>query len=239
MVTVVPAGESDRERARTARRAARVLLVEDHASYREALAHVVGREPDLCVVAQAGSLAAAREALLAAGPSGVDVALVDLGLPDGDGAGAIRELREASPRCRVLVLSASVDPVRQARAVEAGASCVLHKAAGLKEIVEAVKALGEGRDPLRTETGELLRTTSAARESHRAARRAVESLTEREREVLRALAEGLDNAEIAARLDMTIHTERTHMVHIFNKLGAHSRLQALVSAVRTGAVRIS
>ena len=115
---------------------------------------------------------------------------------------------------------------------------VMHKTAGLTVIIEAVRSLGEGEPRVSHETYEILRTASRSSRWNRRARREVESFAQREREILQALAEGLENEEIARKLDMTIRTVRAHMVHIFNKLGAHSRLEALVSAVRCGAVEI-
>jgi len=108
----------------------RILLVDDHASTREPLAFMLEQEPDLTVVAQAGSVAEARRTLREAGAS-VDVAVVDLGLPGGSGEELIPVLRAAYPRAVALVLAYCSDRERLARAVEAGASGVLHKSAPL------------------------------------------------------------------------------------------------------------
>jgi DNA-binding NarL/FixJ family response regulator len=209
----------------------RVLLVEDHASFREALAYVLGGEPGFTVTAQAGSLEDARVAIRDA-----DVALVDLGLPDGAGAEVIRELRRANRRCRLMVLSASLDEFELLHAVEAGAVGVLHKSSGVTEIAGAIGRLVRGEDPMPEETRTKLRLVGSTKE--RETRRDAERLTPRERKVLGALGQGLDNDEIARRLGMTLRTERAHMVHILAKLGAHSRLEALVRAARCGAVEI-
>jgi len=213
----------------------RVLLLEDHASFRQALALIIEREPDFSVVAQAGSLAEARALL----PQDVDVAVVDLSLPDGEGRTVITALHRASPRTRVLVLTASLDPVQRAQAVEAGAAGVLHKAAALDEIVSAVRRLGAGEWLFAPhELVEMLRFVSRHRDQQHEATLLLQQLTPREREVLQALATGLDSKEIAERLYITVETERTHMVNILSKLGVHSRLQALVFALRHGAVAI-
>jgi DNA-binding NarL/FixJ family response regulator len=138
-----------------------------------------------------------------------------------------------------LVLSASLEPGRFARAVEAGASGVLHKSTPIKDIVEAVQLLRSGEALLSpAEVVEMLRLVGRERQEELAARQAVEKLTPREKEVLEALAEGLESKEIAERLNVTVETERTHMVNILHKLGVHSRLQALVFAARYGVVRI-
>ena len=213
----------------------RVLLLEDHASFRQALASIIEREPDVTVVAQAGSLAEARALL----PQDVDVAVVDLGLPDGEGHAVITALLRVSPRARILVLTASIDPVQRAQAVEAGAAGVLHKSAALGEIVAAIRRLGAGEWLFAPhELVEMLRFVSRHREQQREATLLLQQLTPREREVLQALAAGLDSKEIAERLYITVETERTHMVNILSKLGVHSRLQALVFALRHGAVAI-
>ena len=216
----------------------RILLVEDHASFRQALAFMFEREPEFAVVGQAGTLAEARRFLN--GSAGeTDVAVCDLALPDGDGFDLIEELATNGGGVITLVLSASLEPARFARAVEAGASGVLHKAAAIGDIVEAVKRLRAGEALLSPdEVIEMLRMVSRQRQEQLEAQRAIDRLTRREREVLQALAEGLDSKDIAEKLHITVETERTHMVNILNKLGVHSRLQALVFAARNGIVEI-
>ncbi|HKH12433.1 MAG TPA: response regulator transcription factor [Rubrobacter sp.] len=216
----------------------RILLVEDHASFRQALAFMFEREPEFAVVGQAGSLAEAREFLNGSG-DGMDVAVCDLALPDGDGFDLIEELASRDGKVITLVLSASLEPARFARAVEAGASGVLHKAAAIGDIVEAVKRLRAGEALLSPdEVIGMLRMVSRQRQEELEAQRAIDRLTRREREVMQALAEGLDSKDIAGKLHITVETERTHMVNILNKLGVHSRLQALVFAARNGLVEI-
>ena len=215
----------------------RILLVEDHASFRQALAFMFEREGEFVVVGQAGSLAEAR-AFLRKVPDGVDVAVVDLALPDGDGFGLIEDL-SSRPGMMTLVLSASLEPARFAWAVEAGASGVLHKSAAIGEIVDAVRRLKSGEALLSpAEVIEMLRMVSRRRKEEYEARRAIEKLTPRERQVLQALGEGLDSRDIAEKLHITVETERTHMVNILGKLDVHSRLQALVFAARHGLVEI-
>jgi DNA-binding NarL/FixJ family response regulator len=216
----------------------RILLVEDHVSFRQALAFMFEREEGFTVVGQAGSLAEAR--LFLNGSAGVtDVAVCDLALPDGDGFDLIEELAVNDGKVITLVLSASLEPARFARAVEAGASGVLHKAAAIGDIVEAVKRLRAGEALLSPdEVIEMLRMVSRQRHEELEAQKAIDRLTRREREVLQALGEGLDSKDIAEKLHITVETERTHMVNILNKLDVHSRLQALVFAARNGLVEI-
>src|SRR5918993_17294 len=177
----------------------RILLVEDHASFRQTLAYVFDQQPDFRVVAQSGTLDGTRG--LMDRSEAADLGVIDLSLPDGEGTELIAELREANPEFAALVLTASLDRTEYARAVEAGAAGVLHKSADVDDILDAARRLGEGVP-------------------------------------LISLAEGLSNKEIAAKLHMSVDTERTHMMNILNKLGVHSRIQALLFAARHGLVEI-
>ena len=213
----------------------RVLLVDDHAAFREPLAFMLDREPEFEVVAQAGSLSEARRVL-----ENIDLAVVDLSLPDGNGTELVGELRAANPHGMVLILTASAKREAYARAVEAGAAGVLNKSASITSVIEAARRLAAGEAVLSTnEITELIRLAGSQREQDRETRRAIESLTLREREVLQLLAEGLSDKEIAERLYVGSGTVRTHVVNIFAKLGVHSRLQALVFAARNGLVDIA
>jgi DNA-binding NarL/FixJ family response regulator len=215
-----------------------ILLVDDHASFRQTLAFVFDQQPDIEVVAQAGSLAEARRALegLETEP---DLGVIDLSLPDGEGTELIKNLREANEDFAALLLTASLDRTDHARAVEAGAAGVVHKSADVDEVLDATRRISEGETLLSPgELVEMLRIASQDREEEREARANIEQLTRREREVLQALSEGLSNKQIAQRLHMSVDTERTHMMNILSKLGVHSRLQALLFAARHGLVEI-
>ena len=218
----------------------RVLLVDDHASVRQPLAILLEREPDITVVAQAGTLAEARASLA---ETAVDVALVDLGLPDGDGMDFVTDLRCGNPDGTILVLTAETDRRRLARAVEAGASGVLNKAAALEEILSAVRRLAIGEPLLEAhqlrELLELMRLAGRDRDQSRDADVALGRLTDREQDVLRALAKGLSDKEIAERLSISDKTVRSHVSSILAKLGVESRLQALIFALRHGAIEIN
>jgi two-component system, NarL family, response regulator DevR len=114
----------------------RVLLVEDHAAFNEALTTLLNMEPDLEVVGRAGSLAEARAA---AAREEVDVAVVDAFLPDGNGVELVRELRRADSRVSIMILTGRVDPELHALAFEAGADEVCVKAAGIEETIKAIR----------------------------------------------------------------------------------------------------
>lgn len=212
----------------------RVLLVEDHVVVRELFAAAFDREPDFEVVAQAGSLAEARGSL-----EGVDVAVLDFRLPDGQGTEIIAELRANNPHGAALVLTANQDLGTYARAVRAGASGVFHKSIKLGEVMDAVRRVVAGEALLsQKESVELLRIADREHAKGHEARACFERLTSRERDALRALSEGMNDKEIAARLGVGVGTARAHVAGILTKFGAHSRLQALVFAASHGFVKI-
>jgi DNA-binding NarL/FixJ family response regulator len=216
----------------------RIVVVDDHDTFRDPLAFMLEREPGLTVVARPRSLSEGRRAMEDAGLA-VDVALVDLNLPDGSGADLIKELRDARPRATALVLSATADRKHLAGAIEAGAAGVLHKSTLMRDLVEAVRRLAAGEQLLsQEEVIEALRYLTRVRESNREAQLAIDRLTPREREVLQALAEGSSDKEIAQQLHVGVGTVHTHVANILSKLEVSSRLQALVFAVRHGVVTI-
>ncbi len=216
----------------------RVLLVDDHAALREPLAFMVEREQDMTVVAEAGSLAEARRAI-SKSSGDIDVAVVDLKLPDGSGMDLVGELREANPDAITLILSAENQQEHLPRAVEAGAAGMLHKSVRIQEIIKAVRRLHAGGQLIPPhELVNMLRLASEQRERDDKTRAVIEKLTRREKEVLQALAYGLNDREIAERLHVSDRTVRTHMVNILAKLKLDSRLQALVFAVRHGLAKI-
>ena len=159
----------------------RVLLIDDHASFRQPLAFMLEREPDITVVGQAGTVAEARGLL-----HGVDIAIIDLALPDGNGMQLIKELHGASPQSQALVLTGRGAPVEFARAVEAGAAGVLQKSVGIGDIVDAVRRLHAGQALLSPqETIAMLRLPARQRERDREALAAARRLTS-----LRVAADG-------------------------------------------------
>jgi DNA-binding NarL/FixJ family response regulator len=214
----------------------RVMLIDDHASTRQPLAILLDHEDDLTVVAQAASLAEARAALPGIM---VDVAVVDLDLPDSDGVELIKHLRAANPDAMTMVLTGSLDRRRLARAVEAGASGVIHKTALLADIISGIRRLHGGESLLSPrEALDLLRLIGMQRDQDDANRLVINRLTVREREVLQALADGLSDREIAGRFNVSTKTVRAHMANLLAKLNVDSRLQALIFAVRHGVVEI-
>jgi DNA-binding NarL/FixJ family response regulator len=216
----------------------RIMVVDDHDTFRDPLAFMLEREPELTVVARPRSLSEARTVLENAEPA-VDVAIVDLNLPDGSGTDLIKDLRGSRPHAKALVLSAISEQRYLAEAIEAGAAGVMHKSTPMSDLVEAVRRLAAGEQLLsQQEVIEALRFIGRERESHREAQALSDKLTPREREVLQALAEGLSDKEIAQRLHVGVGTVHSHVANILSKLEVSSRLQALVFAVRHGLVTI-
>jgi DNA-binding NarL/FixJ family response regulator len=127
----------------------RLVLVDDHVTFRKPLALILMREPDLLVVAQAGSVIEARK-MLAGILGSIDVALIDLQLPDGDGVEVLRDVGVIHPRARILVLTAVIDPAHHARAIDAGAAGIISKAAQPAEIVACIR---QGRADCLVESG--------------------------------------------------------------------------------------
>lgn len=216
----------------------RLMLVDDHASSREPLAFMLDHEEDMTVVAKAGSVAEAREAL-GRNDLDLDIAILDLGLPDGFGTELVGAVHASNPRAVVLVLTSFSDKRVVAQAIEAGAAGVMHKSSDLEGITSAVRKLHAGEQIVSArEVSEAVRLAAAARREKAEGQLALQKLTPREREVLQALAEGLTDREIAERLYLGTGTVRTHINNILGKLGVRSKLQALVFAVRHGAVEM-
>ena len=215
----------------------RILLVDNHPSFRQALARLLEYELAPEAIIQGGSVAEARRVLREVGP--LDVALLDRQLSDGSGTDLIRHVHAASPDARVLLLTADADRLEVARAVELGAHGVLFKTAAVDEIVAAIRRVCAGERLLAPEEViELLQLVGRQRDEEREVQQVLARLTPREREILQALAAGLGDRELADQLHMSVRTARTHMTNILAKLGVESRLQALVFALRHGVARI-
>jgi two-component system nitrate/nitrite response regulator NarL len=215
----------------------RVLIVEDHRVVAEGLAVLLNEHPDLRVfgwaatVAEAGRLAATHH---------VDVAVVDYWLPDGTGVDASVAVRASRPDAAVVFLSADDGDEIMLAALEAGASGYLVTTAGGADVAEAVRraAAGEILVPAKQLAALLTRRREQARRQSERVRR-LGSLTPRERQVLGLMAEGLDNREIAERLGVSYATVRSHVRHLLGKLGARSKLEAVVRAADWGLPRSS
>lgn len=199
----------------------RVVIADDQTAVREGLAMLVGLIDDIEVVGTAGN---GDEAVHLATDLRPDVVLMDLRMPDLDGAGATGQIRQALPDTHVLVLTTYADDNSLFPALEAGARGYLTKDANAEEIERAIRAVADGHTHLDPEIQQRLVTTALTRRTHSTI---PHDLTSREVEVLKLIASGLSNAEIAASLVLSAATVKTHINHIFQKTGARDRAQAV------------
>jgi DNA-binding NarL/FixJ family response regulator len=219
---------SDGTRARraAARSQVRVLIVEDLGMVADALRIGLGASGDLDVVAVEGSLAAGIDAARVLRP---DVVLMGFRLPDGEAPAAIPALTRRPSTARVIVLTTSADHRSLTRAVDAGAAGFLSKDQRLDELVDAIHRVMAGHMVV---APALLPVLLRAGEEGSAALR----LSRREADVLQLMADGASNQEIADQLHLSHHTVRNHVQHIFARLGAHSKLEAVAIGLRRGLV---
>jgi DNA-binding NarL/FixJ family response regulator len=203
-----------------------VLIIDDHEVLASSLAMVLDAEEDITAVGVATTLEQAQAMVGTVQP---DVLLLDHRMPDGDGVAAIPTLLAERPQTGVVVLTASAADHVLLAAIEAGASGFLSKTRSLDEVTAAVRAAAAGESVISPELLARLLPRFG-----RGGPLAVDELTEREREVLGLVAEGLSNAAIAERLVVSVHTVRNHIASLSGKLGAHSKLEALSIAVRRG-----
>lgn len=205
----------------------RVLVVDDHPVVRDGLRGMLDGQPDLEVVGEAadGQQAVARVARLAP-----DVVLMDLRMPGLDGVGATERIRAAHPGVAVLVLTTFDEDHDILRAVEAGATGYLLKDAPREELFRAVRAAARGET--------VLAPAVAARLLGPLRRGGGETLTERERAVLELVARGGTNRTVARTLAISEATVKTHLVHVFGKLGVADRTAAVTTALERGLIRL-
>jgi len=209
----------------------KVLVVDDNALLRAGLVTVLSSDPELAVVAEAADGAAALRLAVRHSP---DVVLMDIEMPGGDGITATRNICESVPTARVLILTMFDLDEYVLEALRAGASGFLLKTSGPTELVNAVKACASGEYTLgRTVVARLI-DSFVARPQPTPTVPGIADLTPREMDVLRSMAGGLTNAEIAAELYLAETTVKTHVARILAKLGARDRVQAIVIAHRSG-----
>ncbi len=206
-----------------------VLIVDDHAVVRRGIRALLEAEGDFQVVGEAGS---GGEAVLLAADLAPDVVLMDLVMPEMDGVTATRLVKEQSPRSQVIVLTSYHEDEHIYPAIRAGALSYLLKSVGLEELTEAVRKAARGEAVLHPHVAARL-----VRELHGASqetRLLYAALSEREREVLQLIAEGLSNAQIAERLVISERTVKSHVNNILSKLHVADRTQAAIYAWREG-----
>lgn len=216
-----------------------LLICDDHKILTDALATVVGLDGDLAMVAP--PVHTPDEAIAIAQDQLPDVVLMDIVFKGGGMSGieATRRIKEASPATKVVIMTAHDEDRLLVEAVEAGASGFLSKDEAAEEVLAAAKSAADGEVLIDPATlTRLLAQVAREREAQRDALALLNDLTEREREILGLLAEGMRNDEIAAKLFISPQTVQTHVRNILGKLRVHSKLEAVAFAVKHGAIQV-
>ena len=213
----------------------RILVVDDDEAFRESVCAAIARDADLVLAAQGNSVATAREAI----ESGhFDVALIDLGLPDGNGIDLIREISRTRPDADIMVVTVFGDEAHVLASIEAGATGYLLKRSLTDTLGATVRELRAGGSPISPVIARQLlhRFKRESSEPSQPAAAVIDDggLSEREREVLLFIAKGFTVGEIANMLHLSAHTVATHVKHIYRKLAVHSRTEAVFEAGRMG-----
>lgn len=206
-------------------KAIKVLIVDDHPVVRLGLRTMLESEVNISVT---GMAASAKEALEEVGKLQPDVVLMDLRMPEMEGSEAIAALRRIYPNIRILVLTNYEEDEYILRALQAGAMGYLLKSTPQEEIVRAVEMVHANQRCVPPNIAKRLMDTIARQE-----------LTQRELEVLKLVASGLTNKEIATRLFISAKTARNHVANCLAKLGVDDRTEAVTTAVRRGLIRLS
>lgn len=205
-----------------------VVLVDDHAIWRGGVRSML-EDTEFRVVGEASSGREAADVVREAKP---DVVLLDIRMAGGDGLEALVVIKEESPRSAVVMLTTYDNPTYMARAVAGGAAGYLLKGIERDELLQALRAVSNGEMLLSAQA--LVRSLRGISEAAAGANDLIEPLTDREQEVLRLVATGLPNREIADILFIAESTVKTHVEHIIGKLGVSDRVQAAVWAARHG-----
>lgn len=213
-------------------RPVRVLIVDDHDLYRTGLASLLSSQRGIDVVGQASS---ARAGVRLAGELAPDVVLMDLRMPDLSGTEAARLILEAKPELRVVALTVATDDETVSEAMEAGMCGFLTKDVPIDQVALALRAASQGTAWLSPRAAEVVLGRLRRQDPPPSLDdSSLELLTPRELEVLGLIARGMENAEIAAALEISPPTAKNHVSSILSKLGLPSRVQAAIYAVRRG-----
>lgn len=200
----------------------RIMLVDDHAVVRSGLGAFLSVNPDLELVGEAEN---GEQAVVRAGILKPDVILMDLMMPVMDGVAATQAIKKQNPAIQIVALTSFQEDELVQNALKAGAVSYLMKNVSARELAAAIRAAKDGKMTLSPEaTQALVRASQQALET--------EILTEREREVLKLMVEGLNNAEIAERLVVSLSTVKYHISNILMKLGVDNRVAAVTTAIQ-------
>lgn len=209
----------------------RVVIVDDHALFRKGLDLILSEEPDIKIV---GEAADGIEAVARAEELSPDVVLMDIRMPRSNGIEAARRIRDRLPDTRVIMLTVSDADEDLYESVKAGASGYLLKEVAIEELADAVRAVARGQSLISPSMASKLLTEFNALSQQVAERSRSMSprLTDRELQVLKLVAKGLSNKEIAQELFIAENTAKNHVRNILEKLHLHSRMEAVVYAMR-------
>jgi two-component system NarL family response regulator len=212
-------------------RSIRVLIADDQALFRRGLFVVRGAEDHIEVVAEAEN---GKEAMIKAEELAPDVVLMDVRMPQVNGIDAARHIRDVSPSTRILMLTVSDDEEDLFEAIKAGANGYLLKEISVEEVPEAIRAVAQGQSLISPSmASKLLKEFNAlAKKAEERQQYPAPALTARELEVLRLVARGMTNREIADELYISENTVKNHVRNILEKLHLHTRMEAVIYAVR-------
>lgn len=210
----------------------RILISDDHAIVREGLRALIEIEDDMELVGEASDGIVALDKAISLKP---DVILMDLVMPRMDGVEAIKKIREKDPDARILVLSSFTDEEKVLSAVQAGAMGFVLKDSNPEDLLKAIREIHNGESPFDPSISRTL-----LREFTKPKERSIieETLTEREIEILKLLAQGLTTAKIAETLVISERTVGTHISNILTKMKLENRIQAVLLAIREGLIEL-
>ena len=213
----------------------RVLLADDHPIVRDGLKAILEAQPDIEVVGEAAS---GQEAVEKVGRLKPDIVIMDLAMPGMSGIEATRRIKQQNPDVKIMALTMHDDDEYFFQVINAGASGYYIKGGPSAELVTALRTVGQGDVFLYPSLAKKLVSDYLARVHTGKEKGSLDGLTEREREVMRLIAEGRSNQEIADLLVLSVSTVQTHSAHILAKLGLHSRTELVRFAIRQGIITL-
>jgi two-component system NarL family response regulator len=225
------AKDSDPQPIEKSQDAIRVLIVDDHALFRRGLQMVLEQEPDIAVVGEAGD---GQEAIEKAGETMPDVVLMDVRMPKRGGIEATKAIKELMPHIKILMLTISDEEADLYDAIKAGATGYLLKEVSIEEVGNAIRSVQTGQSLISPSMASKLLSEFATMVKRADEKQSVPQprLTDREMEVLKLVAKGRNNRDIAKELFISENTVKNHIRNILEKLHLHSRMEAVVYAVR-------
>ena len=211
----------------------KVVIADDHAVVREGVRLILSREPDIDIVGEAGN---GREAIDLVAKTKPHVVVMDISMPEMGGIEATKRVKDAWPKVNVLALTMHEDESYVFQLLKAGASGYVLKRGAAQDLVQAIRSAARGEAFLYPSVARSVLQDYLNRIATGEDRKRYDGLTDREREVLALIAEGLSNQEIATKLFISIKTVQTHRTHIMEKLDLHNRAQLVRYAIRKGLI---